>query len=78
MAAYSAAREGLHVVLLEPGAHLGGMVTGGLSATDLGQFKVIGGYVGDFYLRAAAHYGIHDLNRRENWYSERNRVVIPS
>lgn len=70
MAAYSAAREGLHVVLLEPGAHLGGMVTGGLSATDLGQFKIIGGYVRDFYLRAAAHYGIHDLNRRENWYSE--------
>lgn len=70
MAAYAAARDGLHVVLLEPGAHLGGMVTGGLSATDLGQFKVIGGYVRDFYLRAAAHYGVHDLNRRENWYSE--------
>jgi ribulose 1,5-bisphosphate synthetase/thiazole synthase len=35
MTAYSAAREGLHVVLLEPGVHLGGMVTGGLSATDL-------------------------------------------
>ncbi|MHB8889965.1 MAG: FAD-dependent oxidoreductase [Acidobacteriaceae bacterium] len=70
MTAYSAAREGLHVVLLEPGAHLGGMVTGGLSATDLGQFNVIGGYVRDFYLRAAAHYGVYDLNRRENWYSE--------
>src|SRR5690348_12389597 len=26
MAAYAAAREGLHVVLLEPGNHLGGMV----------------------------------------------------
>lgn len=70
MTAYSAAGEGLHVVLLEPGAHLGGMVTGGLSATDLGQFNVIGGYVRDFYLRAAAHYGVHDLSRQENWYSE--------
>jgi hypothetical protein len=70
MAAYSAAREGLHVVLLEPGAHLGGMVTGGLSATDLGQLDVVGGYVRRFYTLAAAHYGVHDLNRRENWYSE--------
>jgi len=68
--AYSAAREGLHVVLLEPRAHLGGMVTGGLSATDLGQFQIIGGYARDFYLRAAAHYGVHDLQRRENWLSE--------
>ena len=51
MTAYSAAREGLRVVLLEPGAHLGGMVTGGLSATDLGHFTIIGGYARDFYLR---------------------------
>jgi hypothetical protein len=70
MTAYSAAREGLHVVLLEPGSHLGGMVTGGLSATDLGQFHVIGGYVRDFYLQAAEHYGVHDLNTQEDWYSE--------
>ncbi|HEX3570780.1 MAG TPA: FAD-dependent oxidoreductase, partial [Acidobacteriaceae bacterium] len=49
--AYSAAKEGLHVVLLEPRAHLGGMVTGGLSATDLGQFQIIGGYARDFYMR---------------------------
>ncbi len=70
MTAYSAAREGLHVVLLEPSDHLGGMVAGGLSATDLGQFNVIGGYVREFYILAAAHYGVHDLNRRENWYSE--------
>jgi FAD dependent oxidoreductase len=70
MTAYSAAREGLHVVLLEPGAHLGGMVTGGLSATDLGHYAIIGGYARDFYRRAAAHYGVHDLDRPENWRSE--------
>ena len=70
MTAYSAAREGLHVVLLEPGAHLGGMVTGGLSATDLGHYAIIGGYARDFYLKAAAHYGIKDLDRPENWRSE--------
>jgi hypothetical protein len=70
MTAYSAAREGLRVVLLEAGAHLGGMVTGGLSGTDLGHYSIIGGYVRDFYLKAASHYGVRDLDRMENWYSE--------
>src|SRR6204780_4869027 len=70
MTAYSAAREGLHVVLLEPGVHLGGMVTGGLSATDLGHYTIIGGYARDFYMKAAAHYGVLDLNRPANWLSE--------
>ena len=70
MTAYSAAREGLRVVLLEPKAHLGGMVTGGLSATDLGHYPIIGGYARDFYMKAAAHYGVHDLDRPANWLSE--------
>ena len=70
MTAYSAAREGLRVVLLEPGVHLGGMVTGGLSATDLGHYTIIGGYARDFYMKAAEHYGVHALDRPENWLSE--------
>jgi hypothetical protein len=70
MTAYSAAREGLHVVLLEPGAHVGGMVTGGLSATDLGNYKIIGGYARDFYMKAAGQYGVHDLDYPANWLSE--------
>jgi hypothetical protein len=70
MTAYSAALEGLHVVLLEPGSHLGGMVTGGLSATDTAHFQIIGGYARDFYTEAAAHYGVHDLLKRSDWLSE--------
>ncbi len=70
MTAYSAAREGLHVVLLEPRSHIGGMVTGGLSATDTGQFRVIGGYAREFYRRAAAHYGTPTLEKRSDWLSE--------
>ena len=58
------------MVLLEPGVHLGGMVTGGLSATDLGHYTIIGGYARDFYMKAAAHYGVLDLNRPANWLSE--------
>jgi hypothetical protein len=46
------------------------MVTGGLSCTDLGRYSIIGGYVRDFYMKAASHYGVHDLDRMENWYSE--------
>src|SRR5882762_10544405 len=68
--AYSAAKEGLHVILLEPREHLGGMVTGGLSATDLGHFEVIGGYARDFYVTAAAHYGVHTLAKHDDWLSE--------
>src|SRR5882724_7002969 len=70
MTAYTAAKEGLLVVLLEPGTHLGGMVTGGLSATDVAHFQIIGGYARDFYREAAAHYGIHDLNTHDAWLSE--------
>ena len=42
-AAVSAAREGLHTALVEPTAHIGGMVSGGLSWTDYGKKEVIGG-----------------------------------
>lgn len=70
MTAYAAAKEGLHVVLLEPGNHLGGMVTGGLSATDVAHFQIIGGYARDFYREAAAHYGVHTLNKHGDWLSE--------
>ena len=70
MTAYSAAREGVKVILLEPGEHLGGMVTGGLSATDLGHYWIIGGYARIFYLQAAAHYGVQNLDQPANWRSE--------
>lgn len=70
MTAYSAAREGLHVILLEPGMHVGGMVTGGLSATDYGHFTIIGGYARDFYTQAASHYGVANLDKGGDWYSE--------
>ncbi|HEY2039396.1 MAG TPA: FAD-dependent oxidoreductase [Edaphobacter sp.] len=68
--AYAAAKEGLHVILLEPGSHLGGMVTGGLSATDVAYFPIIGGYARDFYREAAAHYSVHTLNKHSDWLSE--------
>ena len=70
MTAYTAARQGLHVVLLEPGSHVGGMVTGGLSATDAAYFPIIGGYAREFYKEAAEHYGVHSLAQHKDWLSE--------
>src|SRR5262245_3506195 len=55
--AVSAAREGLKVALIEPSNHIGGMVTGGLSATDHGKKETIGGYSLEFYERLGKHYG---------------------
>jgi hypothetical protein len=70
MTAYSAAKQGLHVILLEPTQHLGGMVTGGLSATDYAYFPVIGGYTREFYKQAGTTYGQGDLEHPADWLSE--------
>ncbi|MFN9371442.1 MAG: FAD-dependent oxidoreductase [Planctomycetaceae bacterium] len=55
-AAVTAARAGRTVVLIEPSAHLGGMTSGGLGATDIGNKTVIGGFARDFYRRLGTHY----------------------
>jgi hypothetical protein len=56
VAAVAAAREGKSVLLLEPGKHLGGMVTGGLGATDVGNRGAIGGYALEFFQRVRLYY----------------------
>ncbi len=63
--AVAAAREGLKVALLEPGRHLGGMVSGGLGATDFGRKEVIGGMSLEFFQRVGRHYG-----QKVSWYFE--------
>jgi hypothetical protein len=58
MAAIAAAKEGVRVALLEPGRHVGGMLTGGLGRTDMDrQQNVIGGLSREFFERAGKHYG---------------------
>jgi hypothetical protein len=44
------------VVLLEPGNHIGGLTSGGLGATDIGNKAAIGGIAREFYQRVAKHY----------------------
>jgi hypothetical protein len=57
MAAVAAAVCGASVRLVEPGRHVGGMVSGGLGWTDVGSTRAIGGLARVFYQLVAAHYG---------------------
>lgn len=56
MAAVQTVRMGHSVVVVEPGRFLGGLTTGGLGATDIGNKAAIGGLSRDFYRRVARHY----------------------
>ena len=56
VAGFQAREMGRSVVVLEPGHHLGGLTTGGLGQTDIGNKQVIGGLSQEFYRRVARHY----------------------
>ncbi len=70
IAAVSAAREGLKTALLEPTAHIGGMVTGGLGYTDYGKKEVIGGYAYELYYRVGQYYGMSGFGNEVAWLHE--------
>lgn len=68
--AVRAARMGLKVAILDPRHHIGGMVSGGLSHTDVGKREVIGGDALEFYWRAGTHYGLSQYAQNFAWYME--------
>ncbi|WP_339922111.1 FAD-dependent oxidoreductase [uncultured Cyclobacterium sp.] len=55
-AAIQISRMGKSVLLIEPSNHLGGLTTGGLGATDIGNKNVIGGISKEFYQNVKAYY----------------------
>ncbi|MFV0363277.1 MAG: FAD-dependent oxidoreductase, partial [Suipraeoptans sp.] len=57
IAAYTAKQMGKSVLLIEPRKNLGGMSSGGLGQTDIGNKYVVSGLALDFYRRIGAHYG---------------------
>ncbi|AXY72814.1 FAD-dependent oxidoreductase [Paraflavitalea soli] len=65
IAAYTAKMMGKSVVLIEPGNHIGGLSSGGLGMTDIGNKYVVSGLALDFYRRMGTHYG-----RLESWTFE--------
>jgi hypothetical protein len=57
-AAVAAAERGLSVILVEPGGHIGGMTSGGLGYTDIGDQRVLGGFAARFRQQVADHYRV--------------------
>jgi len=65
IAAYTASKMGKKVVLIESGNRLGGLSSGGLGFTDIGNKYVVTGLARDFYRRIGEHYG-----KLEQWTFE--------
>lgn len=65
IAAYTAALQGKSVLLVSPGTHLGGLSSGGLGYTDIGNKYAVTGLARDFYRRVGTHYG-----KLEQWIFE--------
>jgi hypothetical protein len=67
-AAVVAARLGKSVVLIAQNNHVGGMTSGGLGVTDVGQQGSIGGISREFYRRVGQHYGTNNVTY---WFEPR-------
>lgn len=65
IAAYTAAAQGKKVALIATGSHVGGLSSGGLGYTDIGNKYVVSGLALDFYRRVGKHYG-----KFEQWIFE--------
>ena len=65
VAADAAAKMGLKVVVVEPTCRIGGMTTGGLGRTDIGNKQVVQGLALKFYRECGKRYG-----NLENWVFE--------
>jgi hypothetical protein len=65
IAAYTASKMGKSVVVIEPGKRIGGLTSGGLGYTDIGNKFAVTGLSLDFYRRIGAHYG-----KFESWLFE--------
>ncbi|HEY4154379.1 MAG TPA: FAD-dependent oxidoreductase [Puia sp.] len=65
IAAYTAARLGKRVLLVTPDRQPGGITSGGLGNTDIGNKQAITGMARDFYRRVGKHYG-----KPEQWVFE--------
>ncbi len=65
VAAYTAKQMGRSVILIEAGKHIGGLTSGGLGYTDIGNKYVVSGISRDFYRRVGKHYG-----KFEQWIFE--------
>ena len=75
VAAIQARRMGRSAVVIEPGRHLGGLSSGGLGATDIGNKAAIGGLSREFYRRIGRHYATETawIHETSSQYGARGR-----
>jgi len=71
-AAVQAKRMGCRVLVLEPSDRIGGLTTGGLGQTDIGNKNAFGGIAREFYRDIAAHY-----RKPESWRWEKRSDYVP-
>jgi hypothetical protein len=74
ISAIQAKKMGKSVVIAEPGRFLGGLTTGGLGATDIGNKAAIGGLSREFYHRIAQHYAKQaawTVETRQEYFTKR-------
>lgn len=65
VAAIQAKKLGKTVIVIEPSRHPGGLTSGGLGATDIGNKAAIGGLSREFYQRIGRHYAKDSAWTRE-------------
>src|SRR5688572_10719073 len=70
IAAYTAKKLNKTVLVIEPGKHIGGLTTGGLGYTDIGNKYAVTGLGLDFYRRVGKQYG-----KFESWIFEPHVVT---
>jgi predicted NAD/FAD-dependent oxidoreductase len=61
-AAIQASRMGKTALVIEPGSRIGGLTTGGLGQTDIGNKQAIGGIAREFYRNVRTYY-----QNPDNW-----------
>ncbi|MFT5131047.1 MAG: hypothetical protein ACI8W8_004681 [Rhodothermales bacterium] len=71
MAAVQAKRMGKSVILVGPDTHLGGLSSGGLGSTDIGNKQAIAGLSREFYQRIGTHYGKAEMWKFEPHVAEK-------
>lgn len=70
-AAIQAVRDGLAVILCNPGWHVGGLSSAGLGFTDFGNKAAVGGIALEFYQHLGQHYGVEAEWRFEPHVAEK-------
>ena len=75
IAAVQASKMGRTAVIAEPGRFVGGLTTGGLGATDIGNKGAVGGLSREFYHRIAKHYAKEaawKIETRDEYFAKRS------